>query len=124
MVYINQIFILFLPKEIRMTYTNCIYTAQGKLECKQKNNSLYVNEDGLQVIEGFIETKTKGKTVDNIGMSVSFTERPTSKMIWDKKSAEVICTPLCAKYQQEWTKGFRSIGGSVCYCQDIPTQNA
>lgn len=99
-----------------MTYKHCIYTAQGRLECQHEQQS----HNPATVIETFVETAARGKDVDNKGVSISFTERPTSKTIWDKTSAKIICTPLCAKFDQVWSNGFRSTGGSVCYCQDAP----
>jgi hypothetical protein len=70
-----------------------------------------------------METTPRGKDVDNKIVSLAFTERPTSRTIWDKTSANTICVPLCSRFNQEWTQGFRSVGGSVCYCQDIPASS-
>jgi hypothetical protein len=110
------------------SYEHCNYNAQGFLECKrnddnvsntaEKNHSLM---DKKIVIEPFVESTPRGKDVDNNIVRLAFTERPTSRTIWDKTSANIICVPLCSRFNQEWTQGFRSVGGSVCYCQDIPT---
>ena len=113
---VNIKFYLFLSKKVRrMAYRQCTYTAQGKLECRRDKQS-----QASTIIETYVESAARGKNVDNKGINVSFTERPTSKTIWDKTSANIICTPLCAKFEQVWTQGFRSTGGSVCYCQDVP----
>ena len=101
------------------TYMHCVYNAQGFLEC-QSTNTPQPAEKYTDIVETFIETNPRGKDVDNKVLNLAFTERPTSQTIWDKKSAGIICNPLCAKYEQLWTQGFRSVGGSVCYCQDAP----
>ena len=102
-----------------MAYKHCTYTAQGRLECSHEKHSPKVSND-IPMIETFIQTAARGRSIDNVGVNVHFTERPTSKTIWDKKSANSICTPLCARFEQVWTQGFRSVGGSVCYCRDAP----
>lgn len=105
------------------SYEQCAYNAQGFLECKQGNVPASYIEKNV-VIEPFVESTPRGKDVDNKVVNLAFTERPTSRAIWDKTSANVICVPLCSKFDQAWTQGFRSVGGSVCYCQDIPAPSS
>ena len=105
-------------KDQQRSYQQCSYNVQGFLECKSGYApASYTAKD---IIEPFVETMPRGKDVDNKTVNLAFTERSTSQNIWDKKSANIICVPLCSKFNQEWTQGFRSAGGSVCYCQDIP----
>jgi hypothetical protein len=108
------------------SYKQCFYNAQGFL-CKSGDapasytaKEKYSLVDSNIVIEPFVETTPRGKDVDNKTVDMSFTERATSHTIWDKTSAGIICGQLCSKFNQAWTQGFRSAGGSVCYCQDIP----
>lgn len=84
-----------------MTYQNCMYNTQGYLICKTKK------EDN---IETFINAKLT--QIKNNG----FTEISTSTLIWDKNSAKEICEPICNANSQKWNGGYRSSGGSVCYC--------
>lgn len=94
----------------------CIYTAQGFLECK--SSPYQQNASPQDSVETFIEAKTQGTDVNNNITYIHFTERPTSKRVWDQESANSICQTLCEKHGETWTGGFRSIGGSVCYCND------
>jgi hypothetical protein len=103
------------------SYKQCFYNAQGFLECKSGDaHASDTTKENNIIIEPFVETAPRGKTIDNNTVNLKFTERSTSQTIWDKTSAGVICVPLCSKFNQAWTQGFRKAGGSVCYCQDIP----
>lgn len=86
---------------------HCMYNTQGFLVCAKNDTQKIKN-----YVEPFVGAMAQGRD------SSLFTERPTSQSIWDPKSASMICTPLCSNYEQEWNGGFRSVGGSVCYCID------
>jgi hypothetical protein len=82
-----------------------MYNTQGTLVCAKNNTQKIKN-----YVEPFVAAMTQGRD------GSLFTEIATSQTIWDHKSASMICTPLCLKNEQEWNGGFRSVGGSVCYC--------
>ena len=108
-------------------YKQCSYSAQGFLECKRGERiEKYSVVDSKVVIEPFVETLPVAINVLSQTTNKIFTERATSQSIWDRTSAETICAPLCSRFNQTWTQGFRNVGGSVCYCQDtnLPTNAA
>ncbi len=90
----------------------CVYNAQGFLECSRNNKNRLTT-----TVETYVDAKVEGNFISFDEEDLVFTERPTSKSIWDKESATVICEPVCAKNNEVWTEGYRSVGGSVCYCK-------
>jgi hypothetical protein len=92
---------------------NCLYTTQGRVVCTKEDSKEKKQKD---LVEHFLETPVHGLEVVNKKNEITIVERPLSTKLWDKNDAKIRCTNLCKQFDEKWNNGYRSEGGSACYC--------